>query len=443
MSAIRPVTRRILALVQWMLISLVLISPTIAQDLIPWVPSVEVAQEMAARQNRLVLLHFWAPSCGPCLRLDETVFNDPVVAQQVARDYVPVKINADESPALTREYGIDRLPTDVVASPSGAVLFRGVSPLNASGFTENLRMIAARNSTSNVELAQADSGSYWNRPAAHSSTTAASPSTYSNEQSRYEISSAAPTPYFGQAGGEASTSRYGDQERQAANQYENSRQQNRPNTSEIRPSQSPSGPPLIGNHAAPVSGYTGPPVGPPPTNSWSPSNSTTPPHQLHTPGFGPSAQTTLHNPPMAGNAAPNQNTRPGTGPDISPGNPPLGLDGFCSVTLSEKSRWETGDTRWGAIHRGRTYLFLGPAEQQRFLAAPDRFAPMLSGQDPVSYIDGGQFVEGKRQHGVFYREQVYLFSSETTLNQFWQQPDRYASAVFQAMHQASVRQPTR
>ena len=67
-------------------------------------------------------------------------------------------------------------------------------------------------------------------------------------------------------------------------------------------------------------------------------------------------------------------------PPAVAGNPPLGLDGFCPVSLSEKQQWVSGDSRWGVIHRGRTYLFAGPEEQRRFFADPDRYAPVAVGQ---------------------------------------------------------------
>jgi YHS domain-containing protein len=75
------------------------------------------------------------------------------------------------------------------------------------------------------------------------------------------------------------------------------------------------------------------------------------------------------------------------------------------------------------------------AEQQRFMANPDFYAPMLSGHDSVVYIEQGRLVPGTREHGVFYRQQVYLFSSEESLQRFWQGPERFHAAAFQAMRQ--------
>jgi hypothetical protein len=105
-------------------------------------------------------------------------------------------------------------------------------------------------------------------------------------------------------------------------------------------------------------------------------------------------------------------------PDPTPAQLPLGLDGFCPVTLTQQKSWKKGDAQWGAIHRERVYWFTGAAEQQRFLANPDAFSPALAGFDIVRFVELRQRVDGRRQHGVWHRGQMFLFADEATLNQF-------------------------
>jgi protein disulfide-isomerase len=126
-------------------------------------------------------------------------------------------------------------------------------------------------------------------------------------------------------------------------------------------------------------------------------------------------------------------------PALPPGTPPLGLEGFCPVQLTHamkqaepNRRWTRGDVRWGAIHRGRLYLFAGSNEQAAFLADPDRFAPVCSGDDPVLALDQGRQVPGKREFGVLYNGRFYLFAGESTLNQFAKNPERYTAEAIQA-----------
>jgi YHS domain-containing protein len=137
-------------------------------------------------------------------------------------------------------------------------------------------------------------------------------------------------------------------------------------------------------------------------------------------------------PPMVAQRplGPPQNT---VAPLAPAGGPAFALDGFCPVTLAEKQQWVPGDNRWGMYHRGRLYRFAGPEEQRRFHADPDRYAPAVSGNDIVLATEQGQVVPGMREHGVFYGNHVYLFSSEASLEKFSRNPGVYANQALQAL----------
>ena len=112
----------------------------------------------------------------------------------------------------------------------------------------------------------------------------------------------------------------------------------------------------------------------------------------------------------------------------------MGLEGYCPVTLVEAKQWALGDKTWGVVHRGRTYLFLGPAEKEKFLANPDRYSPVLSGNDPVLAVDSQVAVPGRREFGVFGADgRVYLFADEGSLGRFNQNQTRYSAETIQAM----------
>jgi len=116
--------------------------------------------------------------------------------------------------------------------------------------------------------------------------------------------------------------------------------------------------------------------------------------------------------------------------------PPLVLEGFCPVTLQEEDVWRRGDSEWGAIHRGRTYLFGSERHQKRFLDDPDRFSPVLSGYDPVRYIEGGESISGSREHGIWFGGKIFLFTGESSLEQFRIRPDYYAQRAHAIMMKA-------
>jgi thiol-disulfide isomerase/thioredoxin/YHS domain-containing protein len=126
--------------------------------------------------------------------------------------------------------------------------------------------------------------------------------------------------------------------------------------------------------------------------------------------------------------------------DSPPKVPPLALDGYCPVRLTEKSQWTTGNPAWGAIHRGRTYLFVGAEEQRRFLADPDRYAPVCSGADVVLAVDQGRTQSGEREHGLFFRGRIYLFQNEESLERFAKNPNFYLDRLRESM-QASANWP--
>ena len=108
------------------------------------------------------------------------------------------------------------------------------------------------------------------------------------------------------------------------------------------------------------------------------------------------------------------------------------------ATLAAKGVWTEGRAQYGVRHRGRTYLFASAAEQQTFLADPDRYAPALSGDDPVVALDQGRSLPGQRRYGVTCSSRMYLFSSPETRAAFQAHPDRYTARIAQAEQPASA-----
>lgn len=123
------------------------------------------------------------------------------------------------------------------------------------------------------------------------------------------------------------------------------------------------------------------------------------------------------------------------------GSMPVGLEGYCPVTLAERGVWVEGRAQWGARHRGRTYLFASAEQQKAFLADPDRYAPALSGDDPVLAFDAGKSTPGQRRYGVTYQSRTYLFSSTETRDAFAANPQRYTSGAMVAENRTPANRP--
>jgi len=61
---------------------------------------------------------------------------------------------------------------------------------------------------------------------------------------------------------------------------------------------------------------------------------------------------------------------------------------------------------------------------------------VLSGYDPVRYIEGGESISGSREHGIWFGGKIFLFTGESSLAQFRIRPDYYAQRAHAIMMKA-------
>ena len=94
-------------------------------SLVKWRPIVAGEAE-AKKSGKLILYFFTADWCGPCRLLEQQVFSQKAVADQIAKDYVPILVrdvsretgkNAPEMVKLADRYGLRGFPTLVVSRP--------------------------------------------------------------------------------------------------------------------------------------------------------------------------------------------------------------------------------------------------------------------------------------------------------------------------------------
>lgn len=372
-------------------------NPTVG---VPWGTDLEAAKAQAKQSGKLVLVHFWSNSCGPCRVLDNQVFNQPAVAGAINQQFVPVKINTDESPIVAQAFGVSQVPTDIILTADGKPVDRMISPASPMAYVSQLMGSVAKSETQGGGAYQnAAAASPYNQklnsayanlsiPAAAPPAPAAPAAVATGEVNPYAVNN----PY-------ATGDRYGA---------------SAPGVASAEPA-SPAGQPIDNPYAAVAaamdqSSKTKPAINPPPINPASPS----------TPVEKPAATQTVRSQPK-----------------LPPGAPPVCLDGYCPVTLKHEHAWREGDVAWGAVHRGRTYLFAGQAERDEFLKNPDSYSPVLSGIDPVALLEANESIPGKRSIGVEYKNSVYLFSTQENLKRFWANPDGYAQGARQAMNLGS------
>ena len=383
------------------LLTIVFVADTYAQQSVRWQSDLEAAKQEAQQTNRLILVHYWATWCPACYRMEREVFIDQAVASAVNDSVIPVKLNFDHYQVDARSMGVSILPTDVVISPNGDVVGKLPGFAKPMQYVSRLNKVCADGrsrlqpgqplppSLGQIPISRPDG---LNRPT-EQRTAAQAPQQPATQQPVGSIAAqtgavdrsaptSEPADYLGDRYAEYRGNRYAAaQPVQHAPQYAVQPQP------QMQPQPQPQ--PQIQPQPQPV-------------------------------------QRQFTNKPVD-RASQNQAAQAATGP--SP--PQFGLDGFCPVTLVEKKAWKFGDRRWGAVHLGITYLFSGLEEQQKFLKNPDRYSPVCRGNDIVMLLEKGQSVPGARKHGVSFAGRIYLFSSQDSLDAFTKEPRRYIAGYSQ------------
>lgn len=458
MKSTKPLNRMILSVVLF-----TIATPIVAQDSIPWLTDLRQARELAERQNRLVLLHFWGEGCIPCEQVERNVFNKPAFIRAITTGYIPVKINAGQQPQYAEFYNIERVPTDVIVTPEGREVQRFQSLQDSNQYIAMLDGIRAQANVGNYNQVETTRGGVAAQLPQNSGSSQAGGSRYGqNHYGQQAVSQPAlppadSTPDFSQ-------NRYSNpleqhtapQQQELARRYANPYGQQATENANAGGSRWGQTPPANG------SGQSAQPQ----DNQFSESpissagNSTygvSKPWQQD-PGAGqngvarndgiqnglaqnPNVQTQPAQNPIPGGTALQQgySANPPTQP-VAPqpqanSNPSqFSLEGYCPVTLVQNRVWTPGDKKWGAIHDGRTYLFAGPEQQKQFLANPHVYAPLMSGHDPVRFAETGQLVPGRREFGLYIDEPgpIALFADEAALTRFHANSAYYFNVIRQA-----------
>jgi thioredoxin 1 len=83
-------------------------------------------QEEVLNSNEGVLVDFWAPWCGPCRQIAPLIDK---LAEQFSGAVKIGKLNIDDNPTITAQYGIQSIPT-LLLFKNGEITetFRGMPP---------------------------------------------------------------------------------------------------------------------------------------------------------------------------------------------------------------------------------------------------------------------------------------------------------------------------
>jgi uncharacterized protein YyaL (SSP411 family) len=91
---------------------------------IRWQPWSDSVFERAARENRFVLLDLEAVWCHWCHVMDEVTYSDPKVVELIESRYIPVRVDQDSRPDISRRYENYGWPATVVFNAEGGEIVK-------------------------------------------------------------------------------------------------------------------------------------------------------------------------------------------------------------------------------------------------------------------------------------------------------------------------------
>ncbi|MDZ4852226.1 MAG: thioredoxin family protein [Pirellulaceae bacterium] len=372
---------------------------------IPWGGDLDIALRQASQTGQPVLVHFYSDNCVPCKMLDAKAFRNHALGAAMTRSIHPVKINCDQHRDIALRYEITRFPTDLFLHHSGEELYRTVSPQDPADYIKLLDRVAMKNRDFSAprmtNLAQRNLGG---RSSKNSFDTASAKDGQPvSSQSQLFLA--------------ASTGKHVEPQ---VNQFCLSDQSTESTQAEMISTANDSVFQLASHSSesrenryqrSVFSAASNPSAMSTPTAPSTPSDN---------------GRSVLADPSSA-NASESM-ASVSMGGVFSEDNTP-GLDGFCPVALVEKKSWVQGKGSFSVRHRGRVYQCESEEARDRFLLAPDRYSPVLSGYDIVHFLETNQLVPGKREFGCEFQGRVFVFMNATNKAHFDVHAIQYAQSL--------------
>ena len=105
-----------------------------------WEKDFSAALERARKENKPVLVNFYADWCVWCKRLESTTLRDGKVASMLQNQMVPISLDVEgDGRELSNQYRVDGLPTILVLDGVGRELGRIPGYMPPAGFLEQVQ----------------------------------------------------------------------------------------------------------------------------------------------------------------------------------------------------------------------------------------------------------------------------------------------------------------
>ena len=102
-----------------------------------------------------------------------------------------------------------------------------------------------------------------------------------------------------------------------------------------------------------------------------------------------------------------------------------GFKGFCPVALRDDLELLDASPEFRTEFEGQVYYFSSNECLTLFQNDPIRYVPAQGGIDLVKYLQQGTEEPGRLDFAVWYQDRLFLFASQTTLEQFREEPAQF------------------
>jgi len=108
---------------------------------VPWL-DYKQGRHLQKLQHKPMLIFFHLPYCYRCRKMKRKVFSKPEVIGLLKRDFIPVEVDVDQEPDLSKTFRVTYIPTFVMVSPQGKEIMRLKGVIPRQRFLHMLRYVS-------------------------------------------------------------------------------------------------------------------------------------------------------------------------------------------------------------------------------------------------------------------------------------------------------------